>query len=709
MTDTNASKSKPPLLIRGTLPKLKPEDASRLAVYLVRGDEVLARAPVAKDGTFQVPVSRDTVAGKAQIQAVVAPAAMGNRLDPSRNLQRVPLDAHLLQGAEHDFVVPTDKIDLSENVLRLWWLWCRNYCLTGTVVGPDHCPVPGAQVTASTVLHGAGGSFTVTPQETVTANAAGQFTICFEWCTSCWGWPCWPVWWLCWPWWWEWDILHILEQVEARVPQIGPVGPGPVERQKIATIPQRIGLPLRQPDSAHLMIGQGFSEARRAGERLVPDPARTEIIRKKLADPRIRAIFPWWWWCCENPNVLFTVRQGPYVIVDEHPATDTRWCLAEGSNVTLVGNAQTISACGGDPLPAQGFVWTRVGNTLVNTIVDGYAQGNPAGNDSDMAFAGGLDIFGGFAPGSPVAYYQVNAAPWSGNPAREDVPTPPAGEGTPIGADLYNYAFMLHPDLSVSVEAVKMGPFNHGGLTNLYATEEHRHLVPPADLPAFPAGTFMTWSHQGLKVTSPAASLVSGGAGAVRLGVAAYDGAFAPVALPPNSDDHLTLEIDSTGLTVAHINSFEAFDGNGAVVTSTGSSVDCPAFNLGQVPGKPGFVVLNVSVRDDNGHLCAYQLVPNFGHGSTGVADPNVRGYRTPTPFVPAPAPGPYSEPAIAHVIGNPATGKAFVGGTENIKFTPKVNCCYDFRLEVSKRVTNGYGFLGTYTADFWTATLKVS
>ena len=714
MADKNPSQLKPPLLVRGTLPKLKAEDAQRLAVYLVRGDEVLARAAVAKDGTFQIPVGRDLVAGKggSQLQAVVAPAAMGDRLDTTRNLQRVPLDAALLQRAEHDFVVPTDKIDLSDAVLKLWWLWCRNYCVTGVVVGPDHCPVPGAQVTVSTVVHAAGGGFTVTPKATVTADAAGHFKVCFFWCTSCWGWPCWPIWWNCWPWWWEWDILHVLQTVEARLPHV-PIGPGPVERQKIALpsqlAPQTIGLPLKQPDSAHLMIGQGFSQARKVNERLVPDAARTELIHKKLADPRIRAIFPWHWWCCENPNVIFTVRQGPSVIVDEHPATDTRWCLADGSNVTLVGNAQTISACGGDPLPAQGFVFTRVGNTLVNTIVDGYAQGNPASNASDMAFTGNLDVFGGFAPGTPVAYYQVNAAPWSGNPAREDVPTPPAGEGSPIGPDLYNYAFMLHPDLSVSVDAVKMGPFNHGGLTNLYATENQRHLVPTTDLPAFPAGTFMTWGFQGLMATPSAASLVSGGVGAVRLGIAAYDSAFAPLALPPNSDDHLTLEIDATGLTVAHINSFHAFDGNGVEVTSTGSSADCPAFNLGGVPGKPGFVALNVSVRDDNGHLCQYQLVPNFGHGSTGVTNPNVRGYRTPTPFSPPPAPGPYSEPAIAHVLGNPATGKAFVGGTENITFVPTVNCCYDFRLEVSKRVTNGYGFLGSYTADFWTATLKVS
>jgi hypothetical protein len=482
------------------------------------------------------------------------------------------------------------------------------------------------------------------------------------------------------------------------------VGPGPVELGGIRRSLQT--LPLKQPDSASLMIGQGFSEARSAGVKTVPDPARTALIRRKLADPAIRAIFPWRWWCCENPNVIFTVSQGANIIVDEQPDTDTRWCLPSGSNVTLVGDESTISACGGDGLPAQGFVWTRVGNTLVNTIVDGYAQGNPLAHESDMAFTGNLDIFGGFAPGSSVAYYQVKARLWSGNPARGA--TPPVGDGSPIDNELYNYAFMLHPDFSVTVEPVKMGPFTdpaHPGVPNLYSTEENRHLVPPALLPAFPAGTFMAWAYQGLKVTAAAGSVIGGSTGAVRLSVAAFDTAFAAVALPANTDDHLTLEIDTSPLTAAHINSFNAFDSGGSPVTSTGSSADCPAFNV----GAHGYVVLNVSVRDDNGHLCFYELVPNFGHGSTGTTVPDVRGYKTPTPFAPPPVPGPYTEPAIAHVPLDPSTGKAFVGGSENITFYPTVNCCYDFRLNVAKRLTNGYSFIGSYTADFWTATLKVS
>jgi hypothetical protein len=685
------------LSVRGTLPKLKPEDARRLSVYLVQGDDVIARAPVANDGKFQLAVSRAAVVARPgrNVEAVVGPAAMGRHLDNSRNLQRVVLDAALFERG--DIVVPTEKLNLSDEVLRLWWLWCRTYSLTGTVVGPGpgHCPVPYAQVTASSVEHAAGGGFNVTPQSTVQADSAGNFTITFEWCTSCSGWPCWPVWWYCWPWWWEWDILHLLEHLETR-PVVGPIGPGPVEQQRASLVSRAIGFPFKQPDSADLMIGQGFADARRAAGRLVPDPTRTTQIRRKLADPAIRAIFPWWWWCCPNPNVTFTVRQGATVILNEDPATQTRWCLPDGSNVTLAGNDQTVAVCPGDPPPAHGFAWTRVGNTYVDTIVDGYAQGSPGSDESDMAFAGGLDVFGGFAPNSGVAYYQINATPWIGNPARGG--SVPLAEGPPLAADLYNHAFMLQPDNSVADVAVKMGPFNHNGLTNLYATEEHRQLVDPALLPPFPPGAFITWGAQGLMVSAPAGSLVGGSQGAVRLGVTVYHGDFTLLnpPLPPNTDDHLTLEIDTTPLTAAHINSLHAFNDQGQEVTDAAT---CPTFDLGKKG--LGSVVLNVTVQDDYGHLSYYELVPDYGHGLYGVTLQGRRGYSTPTPFSHTPAPGPYTEPVVAQ--------KSFVGGTENITFLPPEPCCYDFRLEVSKRVTNGYGWLGSGTADFWTANVKVS
>jgi hypothetical protein len=182
----------------------------------------------------------------------------------------------------------------------------------------------------------------------------------------------------------------------------------------------------------------------------------------------------------------------------------------------------------------------------------------------------------------------------------------------------------------------------------------------------------------------------------VTLTVAGFDSSFNPVMLPPNTDDALTLAIDTTGMT-AHINSFTAYNAGGTQVLSTGSSQDCPAFDVG--PG--GYVVLNVTVSDVNGNLCQYELVPDFGHGSSGTCIPDVRGYATPTPFVPTPAPGPYQQPVVAQ--------KTFVGGAENIMFFPTVNCCYDFQLNVIKRVTDGSNVSPPYTADFWTATISVA
>jgi len=45
--------------------------------------------------------------------------------------------------------------------------------------------------------------------------------------------------------------------------------------------------------------------------------------------------------------------------------------------------------------------------------------------------------------------------------------------------------------------------------------------------------------------------------------------------------------------------------------------------------GPGGYVVLSVSVRDDNGHPSFYELVPNFGHGSKGATVLDIRGYKT--------------------------------------------------------------------------------
>ena len=495
----------------------------------------------------------------------------------------------------------------------------------------------------------------------------------------------WPFWWRCWPWWWERDILHVVEQVEQAL-----AGGGRFRTQQPV-------LSLERPELSSLARGRGFAPGMGELEELQPDTLRTQLVRRKLASPAIRELFPWWWWCSDGPSICFSATQGAVTVLDEDPATQTRWDLPSGSSVTLVGNSQAAGVCGGGSGPAHGFVFTRVGLTDVGDIHDGYADGAPGSPESDLAFAGDLQVFGEFSSSSGVAFYQVRAGQWSGNPARGG--SAPTSE-SPLGVPLYNRALILRADNSwVPPFPVKMGPFSAGGHGNLYATQEARVGLAPGtltpDIPVLNPGDELFWIDSGLKLDTAAQNLIGGAAeGGVTLSVRGFDAGFNPVALPGNPDDHLTLEVDTTPISVAHIDAFSAHTSGGATVLSTGDG-DCKAFDVG--PG--GSVELDVTVRDDNGHLALYVLEADFAHGVSDPAhvSPGERSYADPPASFPG---GAYQAPDQGQ--------RAFVGGSEPITYHPQETCCYDFRLVVAKRVTNGYGSPGAYTADFWTASLKV-
>jgi hypothetical protein len=668
-----------PILLTGTLPKLKTEEAERVSIYLASGEDVLGEYPIEAAGHVRVAVDRAEVAALENLALVVGPSGMGEALAGAPELQRVPIDSAHLTKAKTELRLPLEKVKLNKAILERWWGWCEWYCVSGQVIGPDGCPVPFAEVTVNTV------SFlpAKTPRVTVLTDQNGNFTACFNWCQwPVWCWPCWPFWWWCWPWWWEWDILHVIDRIEEALPRV-PVGPGPVENARLA---------LGRPESVALARGEAFATARRAEERFEADPTRTNLISRKLANPAIRRLFPWWWWCCDDPNICFTVRQNGNVVLDENPETDTRWCFEENQSVTLVAGGPVVTTCPPTQPPLQGFLWTRVGNTVVSTIHQGYADGNTGAAASDLAFWDGLDIYGEFAPGT-VAYYQLVAGQWTGDPARGGtMPTSSAS----ITPDLYNTVLIWHQATNtVTFHQVKMGPFSHNGLTGLYATQDAR-VAAPVPWPAFPphvAGDVIVWAYNGLKVSTDASSLIGGaGVGGVTLSVNGYNAAFASVALTPNPDDHLTLEIDNHGtVTTAHINAVHVYDNNNVEVTSTGTQ-NCPAYEIH--PG--GYVVLDVTVQDTDEHLESYRISPEFGHASFGSTTPGERDYQPPATFPPSP----YKAPNTAL--------KSFGGGTEDIYFHPMLSCCYDFRLYVSKRVTNGSGSPGEYTGDFWTVMIKV-
>jgi hypothetical protein len=677
--------------LTGTLPKVKPDDASRLAVYVARGTEILAQGNVNPDGTFRVDISREVAAAESNfgIETVIGPAGMSGHLSQVPELIRVPIDRAEVAKADVTLKLATDKVALGDAVLGIWWRWCRLYCVSGTVIGPNGCPVPGAQVTMNTIAYTLGG-YSKVPRVTVSADEHGFFKACFNWCTCgicrfCW--PCWPNWWFCWPWWWELDILHILDNLERIPVKVGPPGPGPVEGLQSAIV-------LARPNVKDLIRGQAFVSAHQGA--FAPDASRTELIKRKFNNAALRAIFPWWWWCCDDPNITFTVTQGATTILDENPATETRWCFEDNSTVVLVGNNQTIAHCGPDPLPESGFAWTRVGNIPVANIHAGYADS--FGGTTDLAFGGNLDIFGGFAPGSGVSYYQVDAAQWSGDPSRGGT-APPAGSGAPIAATLTNYIYIFDGTHTlVDFRAVKMGPFTGGGVSNLYSTQEARQAAPTGTgldpFPAIPAGGFFIWAYEGLKVSTNASNLIAGhDTGSVDLTLIGYDAAFAALALVP--DTLLTLTIDNQGITVAHIKDntgLLAYKSDGTPATQTGTGF-CPAYDI----GIGGYVTIDFTVSDANGHLWAYEMDAEYGHGATATVPP-ARDYSQ--------APGTFP---LGYAGPPDHVQRSFAGGHELLTYYPPVSCCYEFRIRAGKRVTDGYNGPSYGDYDFQTISLKVA
>jgi hypothetical protein len=621
-------------------------------------------------------------------------------------LPSVIIDSRKLEKEAH-IEIPFSKLELNKEIIEAWWGWCRQYCVNGTVVGPDGCVVPGAQVTVYSVSHTGWFGYTKTPRATVTADAAGHFQACFNWCTCrfclpCW--PCWPVWWFCWPWWWELDMLHILERIEPALNRV------PVPQ--LAVINQQHA-PLNRPATRDLMVGQGFVAFHK--QTLAQDENRTRLIQRKLADPAIRALFPWWWWCCDDPNIVFSVSQNGNVIVDENPATDTRWCFEDGGSVTLVGNASTITVCDPPEGPPEGFAWIQVGNIPVSQIHQGYADGSGGTDASDMAFAGDLRIHGAFSSTQGIAFYKVLVGQWGGttrNSRRPGQGTLPSSFPEFSGQLLKYVSIFRHATLTVDQTQLRMGPCSFAGLNNLYITEEHRPNPPVGvvGLDPFPLlnpGDFVIgFSDVDVRVHANAAALVSGSPfGAVDLTMKAFDAAGAPVTMITNLP--LTLMMDTTGIS-AVIDHFSAYDSANNPVSLTAGATDfCPAYNI----GVGGYVLLHVRVTDPNLHLSGYEIRTEFGHGGGGVAtDPVSRGYsQVPGTFALPTLPATPQGVDSGYVVPDVPT-VAFGGGGDTIKISPTISCCYDFRLNAGKRVTDGQSFFSPWgNYDFQTATLKVT
>jgi hypothetical protein len=704
--NTQSTQATASITVVGKLPKLSSSSLESTAAFLVQGNNVLTQSPVTANGF------RFRLAGSIVIDPCLVVILGPKGLDDQTLLARTELPRVSLAAAskreQSGGVLTLDfaALNVDDKLIDGWRSWCRTYTVTGTVQTQNGCPVPGAEVTVYNVTSGASG-LSETSITTVETNAEGQFTATFNWCECLCCWPCWPIWWRCWPWWWELDILAVIENIERQL-SLSPA------RGVAAPLPNVA--PLKRPAAADLMTGQGLAHGSAAVKQ---DSARTALIASKFANAQIRDLFPWWWWCCDNPNLVFSVTQNGTTILNEDPATATRWCFASGQSVTLVGNSQSVGICP-QPKVCEGFGWISVGNPgiLVENITNGYANGTPGMDASDMAFLGSLNIYGGFNDSS-IPFYQVWAGLWTGNenPARGGVaPGPSLPISIPLSADV----LIVRGGSFLWLNGVQLGPCSFGTLDNLYMTTSQRQN-PPAGVtglgpnPFLPGDTIVTWSDPGLIVSAAAPLLGSAPGGGVDLTLIAYDAAGIELALTSNNP--LTLMIDTTGLSVAHIDSLLAYDvNNNNILLSGSSTTECPSYHI----GPKGYLLLHVTVTDPdpsttlslNEHVYAYEIDTQFGHGSTSVSTtPAHRGY--------AQAPGTFTEPSPpaqfygidASYGGVPNTALvSFVGGGDTIQIKPQLSCCYDFQLWAGKRVTDGQSIFCTWgNVDFQTATIDVS
>jgi len=696
--------------VTGKLKHLSAKNLARLSVFLVEGSKVLGETPVASNGTFQFHVAK-TLASQPGVDVVLGPKGLDPRsLAGHSELPRLPL--HSTLRSEHGAILANfSHLKINDELIDPWWIWCREYTISGTLDDPNGCPVPGAQVTIYNVTTGIVGLVKY-PIITVPTAADGTFTASFNWCSRLCIWPCWPIWWHCWPWWWEWDILAVLDSVERQIAARTAGGQGHLQLQNVA--------PLRQPSGADLATGQAFAASRT--EAIQPDSARTALIASKFANPAIREIFPWWWWCCENPNIVFGATQGANTILDEDPNTSTRWCFPSGQSVTLNANDLALSVCsGGTTTGENAFTWTSVGGgpptqVLVSDITYGYADGT-AGNDaSNMAFAGSLNLYGAIS--SNIAFYQVVAGLWGGdaNPARGGTP-PVTSAPLALSTQLISYAFIYRGAThTVEIDPVVLGPCSFNGYNNLYMTLAQRQNAPGAvttQLGAFPsidtgAGDFLIgWSDSGLMLTAPAQSLIGGAAtGGVDLTINAYDIGGNPITLV--TDAPLTLMVDTTSYNYSlALTGVYNSDGTPANQTTISGSA-CPAYQITTSDG--GYVLLHVNVNDPNGHLYEYMIQTQYGNGTLPalVTNPAYRGYaQNPSTFT-APSVGqPYgvdpgygvpNDTYVAPTIMVPQPQNwTFVGGGDTIQVKVTQSCCYDFQLWAGKRVTDGQTFICTW------------
>lgn len=376
-------------------------------------------------------------------------------------------------------------------------------------------------------------------------------------------------------------------------------------------------------------------------------------------DGSFNVSFPW---ASGRPDVHFKVTQtlngAETEIYNENPATQTRFNIADVLAVTLKTDAglALVSPPSGRPYDSL-FVFTRVGTTGVNQIdttgpaPSGYASPDtspdpPNSADANAPFGGTLDIAGWFGQFCDVYRYKVqyyDGTTW------QDI-------SDPLSNSYYEFALGGGNWVTMA-----MGPFTEGTQTNVYK-------LPYVEKPGQP------W----IFVDQ----------------IARWDTTKVPDGLYPLKLLGFTIAPDGTTLVPAASLLIDPAYGTlhlridnqppvGRIVAIThtpagGSPVAVQVCDI--VTFSNGTLSFQIEASDAQGHLRGYSLTAMFGHNL----------FVTPSP---AAARDDYS----AHI----GPSRHWTGGPVTVAYdgtaypaTKMPSCAYQFRLDVAKRTTNGYGLI---------------
>lgn len=374
-------------------------------------------------------------------------------------------------------------------------------------------------------------------------------------------------------------------------------------------------------------------------------------------DGRFAVSFPWSG--PGRPDVHFRVLQSfdgaRQTIYNENPATATRFNIADVLSVTLRTD-QGLTAMPpttGRPYD-QPFLFTRVGNIGMGEIdavgdgASGYAwpddratTPNPA--TANAPFGATLDLAGWFGAFAGIDAYKIQYDDGSGY---RDVTDP-----------LVNSYYEFAPGGGGSWNPVVMGPIDDLGQTHVYKLP---YVERPGAPWSFP-DRIAQWDTTKVGNTLHKLRVLG-----FRLGADGLLEAVAPLAGASYAE--IRLRVDNSP-PVARITSIQHEPTPGAPFATV--SV-CQI-----VPFIAGRLRINVEASDSQGHLGGYTLSALFGHNEV-VSPP------------PAGASNSYAS------FSGP--GRLWNGGAVGVDYSGAAyppdrmrTCAYQFRLNVSKRTTNGY------------------